>query len=447
MSGENEVVKAVKDGLDKINKSVQSVEERQAAQEKEFASLKEKAEKLGIDIQKTHDWVSKVEARIDTERSHGPGDSIKNAIPDEFRVVIDREERRGSKDPALKAAHSLWFHFHHMAKVGALGLLPTKYRPGEYLEFADKLERSMGYDPVLKAALGEDTASIGGNIIATPVEASLMRLISDNGVLRPVVTKVVMTSKTHQLPTENQGISAFIIPEAGTITDSAPASPFAQVPLTARKFAGLATVSNELLQDNIVGLSDYLFTAIAEKIARLEDQQAADGDGSGTNYTGLSNASGVNSVTVTTVGVAPTYQDLVKLVFAATEQATRVNASFLTHPKAWQNVVGLIDSQGAPIFQFSAVPNAAPDRLLGYPVLLSSAINTNRTVGSTGGTVNIYYGPMNKIIFGDLTGMAFDTDPYGLFTTAQTRVRVIKRTGIVVPVGTFFSYLKGAKVG
>lgn len=440
----NEVVKAVEEGLATIQAGVDTSAKRLKAQEEEFAKLKEAHEKQGLELKSTQQHLQEVEAKVNSERKRGIQDSVIASIPDEYRVIIDREERRGTKDPALKAAHSLWFHFNHMAKVTGLGLAPSKFTPAQYLEFSDKLERGMGYDPVLKAALGEDTAGLGGNIIATPVEASLMRLIVDNGILRPLVTKIVMTAKTHQLPTEGGGLTAYIVPEVGTITDSQTATTqFLQTALTAKKFAGIATVSNELLQDNIVGLSDYLFTAIAERIARLEDSEGFDGS----SFTGLSTVAGINSITNTTVGGAPSYTDLVRLVFAATEQATRVNASFAAHPKAWLNVVGLVDSSGAPIFQFANVPNAAPNRLLGYPVELSSVINTNRTVGSTGGTSNIYYGPMSKIIFGDLTGMAFDTDPYGLFTTAQTRVRVIKRTGIAIPVGTFFSYLKGVKVG
>jgi len=36
-------------------------------------------------------------------------------------------------------------------------------------------------------------------------------------------------------------------------------------------------------------------------------------------------------------------------------------------------------------------------------------------------------------------------DPCGLFDKDQTRLRVIKRTGIVTRVGAYFAYLKGVK--
>jgi hypothetical protein len=49
------------------------------------------------------------------------------------------------------------------------------------------------------------------------------------------------------------------------------------------------------------------------------------------------------------------------------------------------------------------------------------------------------------MIFGDLRGLEFATDPFGLFSTDQTRLRVTGRLGIVTPVGTYFAYLKGVK--
>ena len=57
----------------------------------------------------------------------------------------------------------------------------------------------------------------------------------------------------------------------------------------------------------------------------------------------------------------------------------------------------------------------------------------------------MFFGPPSKIIFGDIGYMSFDINPFGLFTTSQTRVRVVKRTGIVVPVGEYFSVLEGLK--
>src|SRR5262249_54278764 len=147
---------------------------------------------------------------------------------------------------------------------------------------------------VLKGAQGE-VAGGGANIIALPVEAEFRRLIRDNTIVRPFATVIPMTALTHQLPIENANVTCYIVPEATVITDSFATTGFAQIALPARVFAGLATIANQLIQDNIIGLNDYVFTALGEGIGILEDQAAL--DGSTGNFTGIATAASVNSAT------------------------------------------------------------------------------------------------------------------------------------------------------
>jgi len=113
------------------------------------------------------------------------------------------------------------------------------------------------------------------------------------------------------------------------------------------------------------------------------------------------------------------------------------------HPVAMRNIVSLVDSTGQPIFQFGDVPRGVPPSILGYPVYLSTAISKTNTLYTS--STNIYFGPMSRILFGDLRGLEFATDPFGLFDKDQTRIRITERVGIVTPVGTYFAYLKGVK--
>ncbi len=292
---------------------------------------------------------------------------------------------------------------------------------------------------------GGEGGAGGANIIPTPVEAVLRRVVVDYGILRQVAFQTIMTGPTHKVPTEANAISISIVAENATIPDAVSTTAFSSVNLTARKIAGLATLSNEILETELIGLVEYLFTGMAERIGRAEDSEGFDGQG--TNYTGLSITAGVTSITVSGTaasgGVAPTYGDIVKLVYAATERSTRQGGFFAMHPGAMREVVSLVDSGGMPIFQFSNVPNAIPERILGYPVFVSSAISKTNSLYTS--STNIYFGPVGKIIIADLRGMTFATDPYGLFDKDQTRLRVTERVGIVCPTGAHFAYLKGAK--
>lgn len=430
-----------------VTDGFKALKEQQA---EEFERLKKSvSEEVAAKLEPTEKWLSKVEAQINTARSHGPGrDGLLAAIPAEYRKHVDVAERHGYADPVDVTAKSLWWHYQFMMAMGMRSRMPRS--SGDYQKMSDDLERGWGFDPVLKAALGEAAGS-GANIIATPVEAELLRLIRDNTIVRPLATKIVMSSLTHQIPVENSNVTAYIVPEVTVITDSMPATTFAQRPLTAKAFAGLATVSNQLLQDNIIGLNQYLFASIAEHIGILEDQGALDGGTTAAsvmvqNFSGVAVAPGVGSFTVTATSAAggniPTYAELIKLVYSAQQNATRAGAGFFMTPLAFKNIVSLVDTTGQPIFSFANVPGAIPNFVGGYPVHLVSSLST--VWGNvSGSSTNIYFGPPAKIIYGDISGMSFDLDPYSLLDKVQTRIRVLKRTGILVPVGQYFTFARG----
>lgn len=433
-----------KDMNDQIQGGFKALEE---AQKREFENIKKSvSEEVAEQLKPTNDWLKEVQARQDTARSKGPGqDGLVAAIPKEYRRYIDIAERHGYKDPVDVTAKSLWWHFKFKAAMSAR--IRQEKEIGEYWKMADDLERGWGFDPVHKALLGETLAG-GGNVIATPVEADFMRLIRDNTVVRPLATKIVMTSLTHQIPVENSNVTAYIVPENTIITDSMPTTFAAQRALTARVFAGLATVQNQLLQDNIIGLQQYLFAAVAEHIGILEDQGALDG-GTPTvqNFSGIAVSPGVNSMAVNGTGVsggsAPTFAELMQAIYTGTQTATRREAGFFMLPSAFKNIVSLVDTTGQPIFSFANVPNAIPQFVGGYPVYLVSSLSSAWSAATT--STNIYFGPPSKILFGDIAGMAFDIDPYSLLDKVQTRIRVLKRTGITVPVGAYFTIMKQVK--
>jgi len=444
----------VQEQIDKGFKGLEAQQQKsQQAIDSEFEVLKRRisgVEGISGELKQTKEWITDVESKINTARTHGPeSDNLKGAIPAEYRRHIEIATRHGYADPVNRTALCLWWHFQFMARK-ALREVTGKTAP-EYMRMAEDLEKGWGYDPAQKALLGDALAG-GGSIIATPVEAELMRLIQDNTVVRPLATKIVMNSLTLSIPVENANVSAFIVAENATVTDALPATAFASRVMTARKFGGMATVTNENLQDNIIGLNNYLFNSIAEQIGRLEDTGALEGGIiSVQNFSGVKYAAGVNNytcaITTGTGGSVPNYNDLVSIIYAGLQAGTRTGSQFFMNPVVFKNIVGLTDTTGQPVFSFGSVPNAIPHFVGGYPVHLVSSLSTQWTNGSAGSSAGgMYFGPASKIIYGDSTGMNFDIDPYFFFDTVKTRIRVLKRTGIIVPVGGYFTVGNGARM-
>jgi HK97 family phage major capsid protein len=359
----------------------------------------------------------------------------------------------GFSDPMKAAALGVWWklHFEAYKATKQAGDKPAS----DYIQEANKLERAWGFDPdekvrYAKAAVWEGPGG-GGTIIATPVEAELRRLVRDNSVMRRLATHIVMTSLTHQLPIENANVTGFYIPEGTVITDSMPTTSYAQSALTARKIGGLATVSSEVLNDNIIALQQVVFQQIAEAIGIVEDQGAFNG----VNFTGLatvvgrftSNASG-QAVAGNNQGVIPVWPDMVKTIFAGIQRSSRVNGRWFMHPGVYKNLLSSLDTAGQPIVSFSnnyqtPPTGGIPFYVAGFPVELVATISIQDSVFTTSSSV--YFCDPTRVLFGDLLGMRFDLDPYGLFTSDQVRIRVLERVGIQIPVGAYISVLQGCR--
>lgn len=290
--------------------------------------------------------------------------------------------------------------------------------------------------------------------ILTPVESEILRQIKDNSFIRQVARVMPMVSKTHQVPSLDTDVVAFFTAEAGTITDSMAATNWSQKALTAKKIAGLATLSNELLQDNIVGLPEFLFGAIAEQIGRLEDTEAL--EGTGTNFTGINAASGVNTIAAGTDGDNVSLNKIIASIFTALDADSRQNAAFFMSPLLAIKVFGLVDTNGQPIFTLpiaaasintgtTIMPQGSRGMLLNYPVFVHSGIKADRTKGSGTALSNLYFGNFKKALIGDLLGLSFFTDPYSLSSSDSVKIRVTKRTGFVVGVPKAFTIAKDLK--
>lgn len=392
----------------------------------------------------------------------GSGHRLLGAIPDSERKLVELaevactkhargevstiEDRGGERhrvrhdfygsDPVLKAAGALWFKWQFLKKS----------KPGDYFQFVEqhaKLSEALG---VQKVALQEDTTNEGAEFVPTIVQSEILRIRQDASVvLRAGARRVPMTTKTHSYPAENAFWTVGIFAEEASITDSVPATPITNRSLTAKKFAGFGTLSNELIQDNVVLVFDWVAQNCGEKIARKEDTEALEGDG--TNFTGLVGAAGVNAKSSGANGDRVYYSLLIDSAYAASEESSRESGAFFMHPTVWGSIlktrvdaVSAADGAGVSFVQPSAGPlGDIPRSLMGFPVYLSSGILTNRAVGTGTNRTNVYFGPPRDIIFGDLLGLTIDLNPYSKFQTFQTDFRVMKRTAILVGLPANFT--------
>lgn len=290
------------------------------------------------------------------------------------------------------------------------------------------------------AALTTGTDTLGGHWLPEPVAAELFRLITDNSIIAPDATPVPMGAKTLDLPTEgSSSLSVSWGSENTTITDSVPASnAVGKVTLNVNRLNGRAVSSIEEIQDSPISILNWVMTKLTELAGREMDAQWL--EGSGSPFTGLSDNAAVNEIDgAGTNGNPLTFDTISKTIFKARERATRENAKWWMAPETMGKIVGMVDSNGQPIYKFGEVPGRISMTVLGFPVEVHSAISASRTKGSSSTLSNLYFGPPRNFILGNRMGMSWDVSDAPGFDAASVHMRLLTRVALNMAVPQAFT--------
>ena len=244
-----------------------------------------------------------------------------------------------------------------------------------------------------RAALtgAQSTTTTGGYTVPDEVMRTLEVSLLAFGGVRSVAT-VIRTATGAPLPiptTNDTGNKGEIIAENTTHNELE--MTFGQLVLDSYKYTSkyiLASV--EFLQDTSINVSEFLGSALANRIGRITNDHFSVGDGSGKPQ-GIVNASGSG---VTSVTDPPTYDNFVDLVHAV-DPAYRVNGKFMMNDATLKTIKKIKvlqysgDTTGVPLWSPSMVAGQ-PDTILGYPFVI------NQSMASPGSSAK-------KVIFGDLS--------------------------------------------
>jgi HK97 family phage major capsid protein len=141
-----------------------------------------------------------------------------------------------------------------------------------------------GIELVMKSAQGEDTNTLGGCLVPTEFESTIIDLREKYGVFRRCAKIEPMARDTKQIPRRVSGLTAYFPGENTAGTESAKV--WDLVSLTAKKAMILSRYSSELNEDALINIGDDLAGEIAYAFSLLEDQCGFIGDGTST-YSGI----------------------------------------------------------------------------------------------------------------------------------------------------------------
>jgi HK97 family phage major capsid protein len=195
------------------------------------------------------------------------------------------------------------------------------------------------------------------------------------------VAQVINTAGGDQLtiPTLT-GYSTATIKGAGSaISDSEPT--FSNIQLSAFKYSFLVPVANELLVDSSLDISALIAEQAGNAIGFGINTGLTVGTGT-VEPTGIF-TTGASAVTGGTgVSGAPTYENLVDLLYALDGQARLLpGVGWLMNKSGLAAVRKIKDGSGAFIWSAGNIAQGQPDQLLGYPVYENPAV-TNVAVNN-----------------------------------------------------------------
>lgn len=283
------------------------------------------------------------------------------------------------------------------------------------------------------------TNSAGGYLVPEGFENAIINLREEYGVFRQNARVYPMTEPIVYVPRRQSGFTAYYVGEnsAGTESDAS----FSQVKLDAKKLMILTRLSQELSDDAIIQLADFVAQEMAYAFAVQEDQAGFLGDASSTygGILGLRSALLAGS-TVTAVGGDDTFEELEYAFFQnAVGKLPRfpgIQPKWYVHNALyWNGMVRLANAAGGNNI---ASVQAGPTGLsfMGYPVVLVNALPSALTTLAS--TVVGFFGDLAMTAtMGSKAGISIVTDSSRYFEYDQIAVRCTQRYDIVVhEVGT-----------
>jgi len=267
-----------------------------------------------------------------------------------------------------------------------------------------------------------------------------LKVIRDASDIYKISRQVTMVGDTLTFPDEATAVTVYwAATQATTLTAGEPV--FGTKVLQACKLVGRATFSLELIDDANVAVIPFLQSCFAEKMGGNLDAAAMEGTYAIATmpFTGVLNATSVGTYTPTTngtIGVTLKYADMVKMFVAAGERAARDMGVWVMGPGVYANVIGMVDTNGAPIVKFGTVEAAPAGSILGRPLVVSNRMGLTTISTGTNSVGNLFFGPPSALMFGNRQGLRWEVTDQVNWATYQADARMVGRFGFVVGVPT-----------
>jgi len=269
---------------------------------------------------------------------------------------IDRLERQASIDAELAQAISSPITGKPttgLQDFGKKGRASDEYKKA----FWNSMRNRNSYEVMNALSIGTD--SEGGYLVPDEYEKKLVEALGEEVFFRSLATVINTSSGDRKIPIVTAKGEAAWIDEGGAFPESDDS--FGQTSIGAYKLATMIKVSDELLNDSVFNVENYISREFGRRIGAKEEEAFFVGDGVG-KPTGVFNSADVG-VTASSTNI--TFDDVMDLYYSL-RAPYRNKAVWLLNDSTVKAIRKLKDNNGNYIWQPS-VREGEPDRILNRP--------------------------------------------------------------------------------
>ena len=272
---------------------------------------------------------------------------------------IDRLERQAVIDAELAKATSTPITNKPNAQVA--GETKTGRATDEYKRaFWNNMRNRNSYE--IQNALSIGTDSEGGYLVPDEYEKKLVEALEDEVFFRSLATVIKTSSGDRKIPIVTSKGEAAWIDEGGQFPESDDS--FGQTSIGAHKLATMIKVSDELLNDSVFNIEQYISKEFGRRIGTKEEEAFFIGDGTGKPI-GIFNKTGGAETGVTAASTGITFDDVMDLYYSL-RAPYRNKATWILNDSTVKAIRKLKVGNGNYIWQPS-VREGEPDRILNRP--------------------------------------------------------------------------------
>lgn len=244
---------------------------------------------------------------------------------------------------------------------------------------------------------------------------SFIDVLRNSSAVMPLATNLNGLTGDVKIPKKTSAASAaFISSEGGASGESEMV--IGSVTMSPKTVGVHTDVTRQLMLQSSLDVENLIRDDLAKSMAIAIDDGALEGSGSSGNPRGITNTSGINTVSLSSAA-APTFAEMVSIETAvAVDNALVGDLAYIINPTNFGTLKTTAKDSGSGLFV------AENGQVNGYPVVVSNQLTAN----------NYVFGNFNDLLIGFFGGLDITVDPFTNSTSGTVRIVALQSVDVAV---------------